>query len=95
MPPDTILALLVARPEVLVRRMEAAPHPYPLVQPADVPAVLARFEEEFGQSTIRHKFRFDTSDLPPEQLLSEFLPSVRGYLNTEDLLRLLAARMLP
>jgi len=91
MPPDTILALLTARPEVLRGRMETQPHPEPLVPSEEVPEVLARFEEEFSQSVIRQKFRFDTSDLAPEQLRPEFLAAVESYLNAEDLLRMLDA----
>ena len=88
MPTDTILALLTARPEVLQARMEADPHDFSLVQPSDIEEVQAQFEQEFAQALLWRKFRFDTSDLQPEELLPKFLKAVQGYLNAADLVRL-------
>ena len=86
MPPDTVLALLTARSEVIRSRMEAAPHRYSLVKSAEVEEIQAEFEAEFAASSIRRKVRFDTSDFRPDQILDRFLVAVRPALNTRDLL---------
>ena len=87
MPPDTILLLLTARPEVLRRRMAAAPHEYPLVGPDEVEAIGAAFEAEYRASWLSRRLSIDTSDLSPAALLSAFLDRVVPQLGERDLLR--------
>ncbi len=88
MPPDCILLLLTASPDVIKRRMKSAPHPYPLVMPEEVEAVSQEFASEFGRpSALCRKFTIDTSKLTPAQLLDSFLERVVPYLDTRDLLR--------
>ena len=87
MPPDTILLLLTAAPEVIRRRMQAAPHPYPLVQPDEVEEISRQFEAEYRASWIERKLQIDTSALTPEALLPTFLQRVVPFLSTRDLLR--------
>lgn len=85
-PPDAILVLLTARPEVIRKRMQEAPHEFPIVPEADVPMVLDRFEQAYRASWVRQKVRIDTSDLTPDQLLQTFLSESVSHLNTRDLL---------
>jgi thymidylate kinase len=87
-PPDTILAFLWARPDILRARMQAAPHSYPVVQPDDVEDVQAAFEREFAASWLKHKFRLDTSDLASDRALPAFLAAVTSHLRERDLLLL-------
>ncbi len=87
-PRDTVLALLTARPDVIRKRMAAAPHRYPLVRPKEVEEIQARFEEEFGISRLWRKMTLDTSDFGPEEILDRFLAAVRPKLSARDLLLL-------
>jgi hypothetical protein len=92
LPPDTILLLLKAHPDVIRRRMESTPHLYPIVKPEDVEAVSGEFEAEFRASWLERKFVIDTSDLTPRQLFDTFMQRVVPYLDTRDLLRWSAVR---
>jgi thymidylate kinase len=92
LPADTILLLLKASPEVIRRRMELAPHKYPVVKPEDVEAVSKEFEAEYRASWIARKLAIDTSDLTPDQLLSTFMKRVVPFLDTRDLLRFSAVQ---
>lgn len=94
MPSDTILTLLTASPEVIAKRMEEEPHEYNVIKKEDIPMLLNRFAEEFGQSKLRRKFQLDTTNLTSEELLEEFLYSVVAHLNTEDLLRILVRKIM-
>ncbi|MEM2926808.1 MAG: hypothetical protein QW220_02105 [Candidatus Bathyarchaeia archaeon] len=89
LPNDTILVLLTASPEVIVRRMERDPHEYQVIRKEDVPILLQKFEEEFRASTIHAKIRIDTSNRTPEETLEEFLAQARPYLTSEDLIRIM------
>jgi len=90
---DAILVLLTARPEVIRQRMAEHPHPYTIIKEQDIPMLLERFQEEFGQSLLRKKIRIDTSDHTSEEVLQEFLTAVKPLLKTQDLLRLLMHRL--
>ena len=57
MPGDTLYAFLWARPDVIRARMQAAPHPYPVVKPDEVEEVQGLFEKEFAASWLKRKFR--------------------------------------
>ena len=94
MPSDTILTLLTASPEVIAKRMEEDPHEYNVIKKEDIPMLLNRFNEEFGRSQIRKKFRIDTSNLTPEELFKEFMSSVVPHLSAEDLLRMLVRKIM-
>ena len=54
-PKDTILVHMTARPDVILRRMEEAPHPHTLIQREDVPELLDAFKREFDQSWMANK----------------------------------------
>jgi thymidylate kinase len=86
MPPDTILVLLTAQPEVIHARMKSSPHQYQLVKPSEVEEIQAQFEAEFKVSRIKRKTRLDVSDLKPSDLLVRFFAVVRPKLDTRDLL---------
>lgn len=90
LPSDTILVLLTASSDVIVKRMENSPHKYQIIRREDIPLLLQKFEEEYGASTIHAKIRIDTTDQSPEQALQEFLTKARPYLASEDLLRIVA-----
>jgi thymidylate kinase len=87
LPPDTILLLLHARPEVIRQRMQRAPHQYPVVPAADVEAVSQHFLAEYRASWITRKLAIDTSELTPEALFQTFMQRVVPHLDTRDLLR--------
>lgn len=87
LPPDTILLLLTASPEVIRQRMAASPHQHPVVPSEDVDAVGREFEAEYRRSWIERRLQIDTSELQPEQLLPTFLRQVKPFLDTRDLLR--------
>ena len=87
LPADTILLLLKASPAVIRRRMETAPHAYPVVKPEDVEDVSKEFEAEYRASWIARKLTIDTSDLTPDQLFQTFMRQVMPHLSTRDLLR--------
>ena len=89
-PADTLYAFLWARPDVIRERMDAAPHPYPVVGLAEVEEVQAAFEREFAASWLKHKFRIDTSDLAPDQVLDAYRAAAKSYLRERDLLLLRA-----
>ena len=86
MPPDTLLVLLTANPQVIERRMSETPHDYPIVRKGDIPTVLDRFQQEFGQSLIRGKISIDTSNLDPQGLLDRFLEAAIPHLPASDVL---------
>jgi hypothetical protein len=90
LPSDTILVLLTASSDVIVKRMENSPHEYRIIRREDIPLLLQKFEEEYGASTIHAKIRIDTTDQSPEEALQEFLNKARPYLASEDLLRIVA-----
>ena len=86
MPPDTLLVHLIARPDVIRKRMQEGPHTFPIVPANDVEEVLQVFEQEYHASLIRRKFQIDTSDLTPGSLLETFLDASMAHLSTRDLL---------
>lgn len=95
MPRDTLLCLLTARPEAIRARMAAAPHVYQTVPDADVEEVQAAFERELAACWLKRKFRLDTSDLSPEQVVPAFLTAAKAYLRERDLLLLEAYDAMP
>jgi hypothetical protein len=84
MPDDTLLVHLHARPEVIRQRMQATPHPHPLVPAADVEEILERFTQEVRLSWIHRKMAIDTSDLSPVGLLDAFLEKSIPHLDPAD-----------
>jgi hypothetical protein len=91
LPSDTILVLLTASPDVIVKRMESSPHEYQIIRREDIPLLLQKFEEEYGASTIHAKIRIDTTDQSPEEALQDFLNKARPHLACEDFLRIIAS----
>lgn len=86
--PDAVLVLVEAAPDVIRKRMEEEPHPYPIVPEGDVENVIQRFEDEYENSLIKNKFRLDTSVATVTESVSEFSGKIRPYLTEGDLLRL-------
>ena len=88
--PDTVVVLVKASPQAIAQRMREAPHAHGLLREEDIEAVLQRFEDEYYQSVLRHKFVLDTSETTPEETLAEFQRQIDPYLSDGDRLRLLA-----
>jgi hypothetical protein len=86
-PHDTILVLLEAAPDAIRRRMRESRHDYPIVPDQDVEAVSKEFADEYRHSWLERKFKIDTTDLTPDQLLATFRQKVRPYLSERDLIR--------
>lgn len=82
--PDAVLVLLKATVEVIGRRMRKDPHEHQIVREADIPHVLARFEEEYEESIIEKKFVIDTTNTTPEKTLDEFLKKFEPYFTNAD-----------
>ena len=89
---DAVLVLVEAAPDVIRKRMEESPHLYPVVPAGDVEHILQRFEEEFENSLIKHKFRLDTSTATVAESVAEFAAKIQPYLTEGDLLRLALRR---
>jgi hypothetical protein len=94
MPPDTMLVHLTARPEVIRKRMQSAPHQHTLIKEGDIPMLLDLFSQKFRESWLKEKIEIDTSELTPEQLLQSFLEKSLPHLNTRDLLTRLAGKII-
>ena len=96
LPSDTILLLLRASPDAIQDRRERCPHKYNVIQTADIPEVLAKFEAEYQHSLIPRKIAIDTTNLTPNEVLAEFVSSVLSLpwrtLSEKDLLRIFASR---
>jgi hypothetical protein len=84
MPDDTILVHLLARPDVILRRMDTTPHPHQLVPTAEVTEILEAYAAEVGKSWIRRKIVIDTSELTSEGLVEAFLQKSIPHLDAED-----------
>ena len=82
--PDTVLVLMKATPDVIIRRMREAPHPYPVVQGKDVEHVLQRFEEEAWASLLGRRITLDTSTATVEQTVADFAGQALSLLTDED-----------
>lgn len=93
--PDTVLVLLRARPDIIVRRLREAPHECQIVQEKDVELVLQRFEEEHGDSSLRRKIALDTSDVTVQETLREFTAQIEPHLTQADRLRMIAHQNWP
>ncbi len=86
--PDAVLILVEAAPDVIRQRMAESPHPYPVVPAGDVERIIQRFEEEFGNSLIRQKFKLNTSTATVAESVAEFAAGIQPYLTESELLRL-------
>ena len=84
MPDDTILVHLLARPDVILRRMDTTPHPHQLVPTAEVTEILEAYATEVGKSWIQRKIVIDTSELTSEGLVEAFLQKSIPHLDAED-----------
>ena len=88
--PDTVLVLIKATPEAIRQRMSEGKSPFPdrhaatMFKADDTEFVLDRFQEEFENSLIAHRFSIDTTDATPEESLKEFIEKVGPHLTAED-----------
>ena len=90
--PDAVLILVQAAPEVIRQRMVQDPHPYPVVPAGDVEHIIQRFQAEYDNSLIRHKFTLDTSAAAVAETVADFAGKIQAYLTEGDLLRLALRR---
>ena len=86
--PDTVLVLVKASGEVVRQRMRDRPRPRCVLKAPDVDPVLERFQEEFDSSLILRRFALDTTGVPPEDTLREFLEQMWQHLLASDRLRI-------
>ena len=89
LPPDVMLLLLKASPEVIQKRMEADPHKFQIIKKEDIPLVSKRFEEEYNNSILYKRLTIDTSNLSPEEVFQKFLSEVTIYLELSDLYKVM------
>ena len=88
--PNTVLVLVKATPEAIRQRMTEGESPFPdrhaatMFKAEDAEYVLDRFQEEFENSLIGHRFSIDTTDATPEESLEEFIEKVGPHLTAED-----------
>ncbi|MCZ6676406.1 MAG: hypothetical protein O7E52_04065 [Candidatus Poribacteria bacterium] len=92
--PDTVLILLKASAEVIIKRMRENPHPRGAVQEQDIEHVLQRFDEEYQNSLIRRRFVLDTTTATVSETLSQFVAQIEPYLSEADRLRILTHQAL-
>ena len=86
--PDTVLVLLGASPEAIVKRMRDDPRLGCPLREEDVPQVLAHFEEEYTNSLILRRFALDTTDTSPAGTLNAFVRQMKPYFSQVDHLRI-------
>jgi len=91
---DTVLILVKASPETIAKRLRESPHRHGVLREQDIEHVLARFDEEFGASTLRYRLTYDTTDKTPEETLAQFAKDIGPHLSEKDRSRLLAHRAL-
>lgn len=92
--PDVVLAHVKASPDVIRRRMRAAPHQSQVVREQDVEQVLRLFEEGCARSAIQGKITLDTSSATVEETIAEFARQVEPHLTDTDRSRILVHRQL-
>ncbi len=82
--PDTVLVLVKASAEVIGKRMSDWPHHNGALQRGDIDSVLARFEEEYDASLLRHKVVIDTSSATVEESMAELAEKLTPLLSQAD-----------
>lgn len=88
--PDTILVLIKATPDAIRSRMSEGKSLFPerheatMFKVEDAEVVLGRFQEEFENSLIAHRFSIDTTDSTVEESLQEFITKVETHLTPAD-----------
>ena len=92
--PATVLVLVKASPDVILRRMTESPHDRGVLREEDIQLVLDRFEDEFKLSLISNKLALETSAATVDDTLTEFVEKVERHLSQVDRSRLLAHQAL-
>ena len=88
----TTLVHFRASPEVIRHRMDADPHPRPVLQAKDVEYVLERFQAEYERAVYFNRIELDTSTASVEDTLVEWVEKMDPYWTEIDRLRLLTHR---
>jgi hypothetical protein len=91
--PDTVLVLVKASAEVIERRMAEWPHHNGVLKREDIGPVLARFEEEYDASLLRHKIVIDTSTATVDESMAELADKLAPLLSEADRDRMEAHQM--
>ena len=81
---ETVLVHVLARAEVIRRRMGEAPHRRPLVAPDDVEMVSERFRQAVDDSAIRNRIDIDTSDASVAESAAELQAAMEPFLTDHD-----------
>ena len=92
--PETVMVLLRADPDVILRRMKDDPHDNGVLREEDIEYAVERFDEEFKYSLVQKKLTLDTTSSTPTDTLTEFAEKVGPYLTDVDRSRILAHRAL-
>ena len=82
--PDTVLVLVKASAEVIGKRMSDWLHHNGALQREDIDNVLARFEEEYEASLLRHKVVIDTTTATVEESMAELAEKLTPLLTEAD-----------
>ena len=82
--PDTVLVRVKASAEVIGKRMSDWPHHNGALQRGDIDSGLARFEEEYDASLLRHKVVIDTSSATVEESMAELAEKLTPLLSQAD-----------
>lgn len=88
--PDTILVLLKAAPEVILKRMKRCQRKNGILRSEDVELVSSLFEEEYENSLISNKITLDTSKSTPDKTMLDLLKQLDPVLTVSDRMRILA-----
>lgn len=86
--PDTVLVLVRTTAAAIRARLRQAARDREIIQEADVPHILDRFEDECVQSLIPRKLILDTTTATADATFAQFLEEVRPHLSTTDRRRL-------
>ena len=86
--PDTVLVLVHAAAAAIQERLRQAAREREIIQEADIPHILDRFDHEYEQSLIPRKFVLDTTTAAADATFARFLEYVRPHLSTTDRRRL-------
>lgn len=90
--PDIVLVLVRATAAVIAERRRRTARDREIIQEADIPHILDRFDDEYAQSLIPRKLVLDTTTATADATFAQFLEDVRPHLSTTDRQRLCGGR---
>ena len=90
--PDIVLVLVRATAAAIRARLRRAARDREIIQEADIPHILGRFDDEYAQSLIPRKLILDTTTATADATFAQFLEDVRPQLSATDRRRLCGDR---